>query len=334
MQARERLLSYFIFLRLLTHALLFLHPAPRKGRFAYVFLLAGRSATTWEDYTRATLVAVRGLLQTLTKHEIVVMVPSGRQAVPAAALHRLGALAPRVRVVRVGPVGTALPHDAAHSRFDPAVQALYRLKLRALQLVEYEKVAFLDTDVLVHKNMDALFAERAPPFTFVQGSIAPLNSGFFLATPSCQAFADVNDVAQGASFDRAFGWQQQGAGRADFWAASVGQGLLHYEFFGRPGAAAEHGAELLPATHFAAYFTHFRGLAKPWLFAVPGDAPAGLRAGVRRWQELAAAVDAAHMHRNATMTRASAAPTRRRHEYEEIYGAIDPYATSEGKRNQ
>ena len=113
-----------------------------------------------------------------------------------------------MRLVRVGPVGKALPRGARHSRFAPKVQAAYRQKLRALQLVEYERVMFLDADVLVTKNMDALFEDprdAGAAFVAARGAIAPLNAGVWLATPSCAAFADVNDVASGGAFDRATG---------------------------------------------------------------------------------------------------------------------------------
>ena len=60
--------------------------------------------------------------------------------------------------------------------------------------------------------MDALFDASAvgAAFAAAEGAIAPLNAGVWVATPSCQVFADVNDVASGRSFTREGGWQQAG----------------------------------------------------------------------------------------------------------------------------
>ena len=123
---------------------------------------------------------------------------------------------------------------------------------------------FLDSDVLVGKNMDALFdaSTVGTSFAAAEGAIAPLNAGVWVATPSCQVFADVNDVASGRSFTREGGWQQAGGRDWSFWSASVDQGLLYHAFFG-PGGAPKDGAVLLPRGAFDGYVTHFVGKSKP-----------------------------------------------------------------------
>ena len=225
----------------------------RKGKYAYVLSLAGRSPQTWSDYTRAALVVARALREAGAAHDVVVMLPAKSHPslpVPKWVLRLLRKLEHRgdVRLVRVGRVGAALPRGRDGSRFGPAVQDIYRMKLRALQLVEYERVMYLDSDILVRRNLDGLFDALAPGASFVAGAgaISPLNSGWWVAEPSCQAFADVDDVAHGRAFTRASGWQQAG-GPTDwgFYGASVDQGLLYHQFF-RPDGTAR-GAEAVGA---------------------------------------------------------------------------------------
>ena len=70
---------------------------PRKGRYAYVLSLAGHDPQSWQDYTRATLVAARALRATGTSHDVVVMLPTKAAArVPKFTLRLLRRLEARV----------------------------------------------------------------------------------------------------------------------------------------------------------------------------------------------------------------------------------------------
>ena len=107
--------------------------------------VSGSSPQPWADYVKGTLGAARSLRTSGTKHDIVVLLPTKQRRggaktgprVPrwVARLLRKHEARGGLRLVRVGPVGKALPRGARHSRHAPAVQAAYRQKLRALQLV-------------------------------------------------------------------------------------------------------------------------------------------------------------------------------------------------------
>jgi hypothetical protein len=126
--------------------------------------------------------------------------------------------------------------------FDAFTAAIYRAKVRVLQLIEYEMVLFFDSDVVFHQNCDDLF-DTTLDFVGRKGSNSPFNAGLFLVRPSWQALVDINDVALSASFDSRVGWLQHGpipdwrpaANGAitdwSFYGGSVEQGLFYYYYF-------------------------------------------------------------------------------------------------------
>jgi alpha-N-acetylglucosamine transferase len=60
------------------------------------------------------------------------------------------------------------------------------LKVTPWSFVEYERIQFLDGDVMPTKNMDCYFQLGHNSFTI--GAVSPLNSGWFLAKPNVEDY--------------------------------------------------------------------------------------------------------------------------------------------------
>jgi alpha-N-acetylglucosamine transferase len=60
------------------------------------------------------------------------------------------------------------------------------LKVTPWSFVEYERIQFLDGDVMPTKNMDCYFQLGHNSFTI--GAVSPLNSGWFLVKPNVEDY--------------------------------------------------------------------------------------------------------------------------------------------------
>lgn len=100
--------------------------------FAYVFLLCNTK------YVNMTMAAVQSLINTDTTHDIVVLQYSGVHMLPH----------PKVTLVELKTSARTKGKYQWQCTFD---------KLQAARLTRYEKVIFLDSDVLVLQNLDELF---------------------------------------------------------------------------------------------------------------------------------------------------------------------------------
>jgi hypothetical protein len=115
--------------------------------------------------------------------------------------------------------------------------------------------------------------------------------------PSCQAFVDINDIANSDSFSVENGWNNYGPfphwskqGETSDWSfygAHVEQGLLFYYY-----SCLKKDAELLPPRAWDEYFVHLLGSHKPWNYGPNGPAQAQInhlakrfRAGTPLWFE-------------------------------------------------
>jgi alpha-N-acetylglucosamine transferase len=163
---------------------------------AYVTLV------TNADYAKGAVALVRSLARTGTKADIVVMHTGG---VPAEALASAAALGAYLRPVELLPTSDAF--NARHSRarqheaapFTKGEKPVFHTpldnfaKLRLWQIAEYEKIVFLDADILVLKNIDRLFSypefSAAPNVYESLADFHRLNSGVFVASPSEATFS-------------------------------------------------------------------------------------------------------------------------------------------------
>lgn len=159
------------------------------------------SLVTNADYAKGAVALVRSLRRTQTTSEIVILHTGGVPHEALAAVEALGA-----RLVAVDLLPTSEAFNERHARGRLHRQAPFTkggkpafhtpldnfAKLRLWQLIEYEKVVFLDADVLVLKNIDRLFSwpefSAAPNVYETLADFRRMNSGVFVARPSAATF--------------------------------------------------------------------------------------------------------------------------------------------------
>jgi len=176
-----------------------------------------------------------------------------------------------VIIKKIKGVGAMVSNDPGP--FDARTLAIYRAKIRALQLTEYNKILFVDLDAILLKNSDELF--EIDHFTALSGSNSPFNAGFFVLSPSCQAFVDINDVASSDTFTVERGWNDYGPfphwlkpnemSDWSFYAAHAEQGLMFYYY-----NCYQKTGEMLPAGSWDEYSAHMVGSHKPWFYGKDG----------------------------------------------------------------
>jgi alpha-N-acetylglucosamine transferase len=163
---------------------------------AYVTLV------TNADYAKGAVALVRSLVLTGTKADIVVMHTGG---VLPEALAPVAALGARLAPVVLLPTSTAFNERHSRARQHEAAPFIKGekpafhtpldnfAKLRLWQLAGYEKIVFLDADVLVLRNIDRLFSypefSAAPNVYESLADFHRLNSGVFVACPSEAIFS-------------------------------------------------------------------------------------------------------------------------------------------------
>lgn len=156
------------------------------------------------DYVMGAVALVRSLQRTGTSADIVVMHTGG---VDEASLHPLRELG--AELVRAEFLPTSDAFNQRHQRdrihatapFTKGSKPVFHtpldnfVKLRLWQLIDYERVVFIDADAIVLRNIDRLF--RYPEFSAAPNvyeglqDFHRLNSGVFVAAPSQKTFADM-----------------------------------------------------------------------------------------------------------------------------------------------
>eukprot|EP00042_Codosiga_hollandica_P055925 m.793412 g.793412 ORF g.793412 m.793412 type:complete len:348 (-) comp59230_c0_seq4:307-1350(-) len=175
---------------------------------------------------------------------------------------------------QVGHVGRDIPGN-----LEPLIASnigIYRAKVRALQLIEYEAVMFFDWDVLFMVNVDHWFElSKTVAMMAKSGYKEPLNTGLLVVRPSLQSALDLCDIASTAAFNFADGWLDYGeipdysstfgapvspATNWTFWGATVDQGLFYYYFDRYLRSARIHDRFSMDGK-----LAHFAGPTKPWM---------------------------------------------------------------------
>jgi len=114
-----------------------------ESMFAWVTLL------TQPDYVIGVKALHRSLQRSETRWPLVVMVTDAIDADTRAALQAAGCV--------IHPVAPLMPDSALEQHYASAQFGEVWSKLRAWELTDYERVVFLDADMLVLQNMDELF---------------------------------------------------------------------------------------------------------------------------------------------------------------------------------
>ena len=256
-----------------------------QPNFAYVTLLCDPALPDQTEYIRMLLVLLENIRSFDVESDVVVMVHGSILQEQWDLLVTAGLKL--VRIPIVGSVTTPMfPHQP-----DERTATCYRSKFRALQLIAYDKILFLDSDILLRQDVTSMF--HLPDFVIADGSEAPMNAGFFLAEPSEQAFADIYDIWRTDSYTPERGWmdygpfphwrQQGNVTDWTFWCATTDQGLLFY-YYDR----LMNLAHIEKGTAMRGISTHFVRQNKPFLFSPEKieEVPKRYKGAVVAWYEL------------------------------------------------
>ncbi|CAE8589818.1 unnamed protein product [Polarella glacialis] len=124
-----------------------------RGRFAYVICLWGSS----KDYVLGALVLGHSIRRTGTKHSLVCLHASDVPLVYVNLLRKFWDCRQVDHVEVKAAKQLSTDDNIEESRFQKVFT-----KLRALELVDFEKVLVMDIDLLVMSNVDDLFQLQAP----------------------------------------------------------------------------------------------------------------------------------------------------------------------------
>ena len=179
------------------------------------------------------------------------------------------------------------------------------LKITPWSFIQYDRLQYLDGDVLPTKNMDCYFNLNIN--TFNTGSASPLNSGWYLAIPNITAYNIMLKKAiwrLKSKWDVINGWGEhipnalyyRGGDKAvtdwNFNGASLDQGLFTHHFVLNNGNVMllDHSEAYIYSTSYIKktvklsdiliscsgkspihYFIHYTGHKKPWLGHIKGS---------------------------------------------------------------
>ena len=177
--------------------------AQQKSKYAYVTLLSGIDASfRYRGFLYNVLIMRRALLQAGSTADFIALVgysDSGDVSPYAEDVNLLRA---------AGVIIYTLPRllDATH-KLGFAEMAL--LKITPYSFTQYSRVQFFDGDVMPTQSLDCYF--ELPTNTFTIGAVSPLNSGWYLAIPSQEAYEYMRERAVwrlGRDWDKAHGWKE------------------------------------------------------------------------------------------------------------------------------
>ena len=81
------------------------------------------------------------------------------------------------------------------------------------QMVAYDRVLFLDSDMLALRPVDELFSQDAD-LAFTNGPCSRLNSGLLALRPSAALYDGLRDAVRTGDFNWGTGWAGTGLARA------------------------------------------------------------------------------------------------------------------------
>lgn len=259
----------------------------QRSREAFATLCTGNDP----GYLKGALVLRRSLLETGSDRDFVVLLDRTFSAEDRRLLERGGC-----RVEPIEPViGESVDRAAA---LCPWFQGVFG-KLRVWELTEYSKIAFLDADTVVLKNLDHLFSMPGLVAAPDASCTDQFNAGFFICEPSQETAAELAVfLEKGEAWD---GGDQSVLNQFfDGWYRQPSPPRLPFAY--------NHQAGRIPADAAArerVAVIHFYGMSKPWvsgppdrgshsvsIFLSPGFAR-GFESGVQpllvRWNALAGA---------------------------------------------
>ena len=216
-----------------------------RSRFAYTYLMAGCNPSTnkYLGYILNIIVATKILRDGGSTNDIVVMIRMANSIeddkLPEKHQHMLES---------AGVVIKYLP-KASIDNFVTAQMD----KFRVLNLIEYERVIYMDSDLIPFCNLDYIFDMSYGPRAALRNNVIvaynhePAHGGLFMVTPNKEDYAIVSSIIKrrisenNGVFDEVIGWGHNitrpdewvslrggGGTKWNFYGAFVDQGLLYY----------------------------------------------------------------------------------------------------------
>jgi hypothetical protein len=199
---------------------------PQQSTFAWVTLVAGAKDSTFE----MALVYAKALRDLNTEADVIFLVADD---VPRMLFGKYWDKIYRLQVRILFTTPPVTPATVIGKGYREALTksglSWDHSKMRALQLVEYEKVIFQDADCLHLVNNDHLFS--MPHLTGTDGPSSPLNSGFMVLRPSEEDFKGLVELGNEGDFTARTYWRKSYPPRYYANYAAETQGLWYYYFF-------------------------------------------------------------------------------------------------------
>jgi len=216
----------------------------QHGKFAYAFLIAGCDPKNphYRGYIYSVAVAKQVLLDFGSTNDVVVMIrmhgSSAEDKLPKSDEDILRGM---------GIIVQYLPR-ALMDNFHTAMMD----KFRILQLTDYDRVLYLDADVIPLSNLDFMFELSTGPNAPLEENVGlayneePTNGGFFMLKPNEEDYQLVLKIIEkrereGYHFNETIGWGHQmippdgweslnghQGSKWDFYGAFTDQGLIYY----------------------------------------------------------------------------------------------------------
>ncbi|CAI5465408.1 unnamed protein product [Closterium sp. Yama58-4] len=152
-------------------------PAPQPGTEKQAWATVLHSS---DKYICGALALARSLRRVGTRHEMVAFVSKEVSQRAQRSLALAG-----WKVVAVGRMRSNFKASSNYCKYNHS-------KLRLWQMAQYSKLIFLDTDMLVLRNLDHLFA--MPELTAVSNNQFQFNGGLLVVDPSPCTFAMLKDA--------------------------------------------------------------------------------------------------------------------------------------------
>lgn len=192
------------------------------GKFAYGFVISACTKHSCLGYILNIITASHVLKQSGSKADIVLQVKMNSNTNGTM-------LAPEQELwIKKADVILKYTEKTRHDNFGLATIEKYRV----LEWLEYDRVLFLDADILPLCNMDYLFVDSFNPdgalgeLVSIQGAVAPMTASALLVTPKPGEFDSVLDIIRrhrnrkdnATIFDPTIGWGHEMKAR-DMWMA-------------------------------------------------------------------------------------------------------------------
>lgn len=185
-----------------SHLALMLKNQRQHSKFAYVTLLSGiDSSLKYRGFLYNVLIMKRALLQSGSVADLIALIGvSEVDVTPFKADLEL--------LQEAGIILHILPRflDESHE-LGFAEMALQ--KITPWSFTQYDRIQFLDGDVMPLRSLDCFFKLEANAFTV--GAVSPLNSGWYLAIPDKSAYDYMLDKSiwrLGRDWDKKNGWRE------------------------------------------------------------------------------------------------------------------------------